>query len=59
MEANVSRLRTLATAALALAKPFPIEGMVTKVPAVPGLGIEIDEAKVARFACDLEEADRA
>jgi muconate cycloisomerase len=42
-----------------LAKPFPIERMVAKVPAGPGLGIEIDEAKVARFARDLMEADRA
>jgi muconate cycloisomerase len=42
-----------------LAKPFPIERMVAKVPEGPGLGIEIDEAKVARFARDLVEADRA
>jgi L-alanine-DL-glutamate epimerase-like enolase superfamily enzyme len=33
--------------------------MVAKVPAGPGLGIDIDESKVARFARDLAATDRA
>jgi L-alanine-DL-glutamate epimerase-like enolase superfamily enzyme len=33
-----------------LKKPFPIERQVALLPASPGLGIEIDEEKVKRFA---------
>lgn len=33
-----------------LAKPMAIERQTVKVPTTPGLGIEIDEAKVAAFA---------
>jgi len=33
-----------------LAKPMAIERQTVKVPATPGLGIQIDEAKVAAFA---------
>jgi muconate cycloisomerase len=42
-----------------LGKPFPIERTVAKVPTGPGLGIDIDESKVARFARDLATTDRA
>jgi muconate cycloisomerase len=41
-----------------LTKPFPIERMRAYVPSGPGLGIEIDERKVARMAQELIEADR-
>lgn len=33
-----------------LAKPFPIERQVARVPAAPGLGIDIDEATLRRYA---------
>ena len=33
-----------------LARPLPIERQVARVPAGPGLGVEIDEAKLKRFA---------
>lgn len=33
-----------------LKKPFPIERQTARVPAGPGLGIEIDEAKVRKYA---------
>ena len=33
-----------------LKTPFPIERQVARVPAGPGLGIEIDEAKVRKYA---------
>ena len=36
-----------------LAVPLPIERQVARVPAGPGLGAVVDEAKVARFALDL------
>ncbi len=36
-----------------LAAPFPVERMTAMVPAAPGLGITIDEAKLARFALAL------
>ena len=36
-----------------LAAPFPVERMTALVPSAPGLGIAIDEAKLARFALDL------
>src|SRR5690606_20122000 len=36
-----------------LARPLPVERQVAKVPQGPGLGIEIDEAKVRRFALEL------
>jgi muconate cycloisomerase len=36
-----------------LARPLPIEGQVARVPTGPGLGIDIDERKVARFAQPL------
>ncbi|MEO8080627.1 MAG: enolase C-terminal domain-like protein [Caldimonas sp.] len=35
-----------------LATPLPIERQVARVPAGAGLGVTIDEAKVARFALD-------
>jgi len=41
-----------------LARPFPVKGQTAYVPDGPGLGIEIDEDKVARFAEDLVRADR-
>ncbi|MCP5372242.1 MAG: mandelate racemase [Hyphomicrobiales bacterium] len=37
-----------------LAKPYPMDGMRALVPDGPGLGIEIDEDKVAAFALDLK-----
>ena len=40
-----------------LRTPFPFEGQRALGPDAPGLGIDIDEAKVARFARDLVEAD--
>ena len=36
-----------------LAAPFPVERMTAMVPSAPGLGITIDEAKLARFALAL------
>ena len=36
-----------------LARPLPIERQVAHVPAGPGLGVAIDEAKVERFRLDL------
>ena len=36
-----------------LARPLPIERQVARVPAGAGLGIEIDEAKLKRFAIDV------
>ncbi|HVL59401.1 MAG TPA: enolase C-terminal domain-like protein [Burkholderiaceae bacterium] len=42
-----------------LAQPFPIERMRAYTPTGPGLGIEIDEDKVARMAQDLERAQAA
>lgn len=36
-----------------LARPLPVAGQVAQVPTGPGLGIEIDEDKVARFALAL------
>jgi len=33
-----------------LAKPFPIERQTARVPDAPGLGIEIDEVKLKRYA---------
>ena len=36
-----------------LAEPLPIVRQVARVPAGPGLGVVIDEAKVARFALEL------
>ena len=33
-----------------LKHPFPVERQTALVPSGPGLGIEIDEARVARFA---------
>jgi muconate cycloisomerase len=36
-----------------LARPLPIERQVALVPPGPGLGIEVDEDKVRRFALDL------
>ncbi|MGQ0651254.1 MAG: mandelate racemase/muconate lactonizing enzyme family protein [Betaproteobacteria bacterium] len=35
-----------------LARPLPIERQVARVPAGPGLGIEVDEAKLARFSLE-------
>lgn len=40
-----------------LAEPFPMQGQRALVPAKPGLGITIDEEKVARFAEDLRRAE--
>ena len=40
-----------------LAKPFPMDRKRALVPKGPGLGIEIDEAKVSRFVRELIEAD--
>jgi muconate cycloisomerase len=37
-----------------LARPIPREGEVVPVPTAPGLGIEIDEQKLARFALSVE-----
>ncbi|MDQ6638746.1 MAG: mandelate racemase [Pseudomonadota bacterium] len=36
-----------------LQEPLPIERQVARVPAGPGLGVTVDEAKVARFALEL------
>jgi muconate cycloisomerase len=36
-----------------LAQPLPIERQVARVPTGPGLGVAIDEAKVARFRLEL------
>ncbi len=36
-----------------LAEPLPIERQVAKVPTAPGLGVVVDEAKVAKFALNL------
>lgn len=36
-----------------LAEPIPMPGMRVRTPSGPGLGITIDESKVARFARDL------
>jgi L-Ala-D/L-Glu epimerase len=36
-----------------LAQPLPIRGQVAYVPDGPGLGVEVDEAKVRRFALPL------
>jgi muconate cycloisomerase len=41
-----------------LAQPFPMQGQRALVPTGTGLGIDIDEDKVARFAEDLVRADR-
>jgi len=35
-----------------LATPFPMAGQSALVPTAPGLGIEVDEAKLARFRLD-------
>ncbi|MDP6875935.1 MAG: enolase C-terminal domain-like protein [Alphaproteobacteria bacterium] len=35
------------------AAPFPMEGQTALVPQGPGLGIEVDEDKLAKFALDL------
>lgn len=40
-----------------LADPFPMDGQRALVPEGPGLGISIDEDKVARFARELAQAD--
>jgi muconate cycloisomerase len=37
-----------------LARPLPIERQVARVPPGPGLGVEIDEAKLKRFALKEE-----
>ena len=37
-----------------LGEPLPIERQVARVPAGPGLGVVIDEAKVATFALSLQ-----
>jgi muconate cycloisomerase len=36
-----------------LARPLPVERQVARVPAQPGLGIEIDESRLQKFALDL------
>ncbi|MFP6774316.1 MAG: enolase C-terminal domain-like protein [Alphaproteobacteria bacterium] len=36
-----------------LAAPFPMQGQTALVPDGPGLGIEVDEDKLAKFALDL------
>lgn len=41
-----------------LAEPFPMQGQRALVPTGPGLGITIDEDKVARFAEDLRRAEQ-
>lgn len=40
-----------------LAEPYPMDGQRALVPSGPGLGITIDEEKVARFAQELRDAD--
>ena len=40
-----------------LAEPYPMDGQRALVPSGPGLGITIDEKKVARFAQELRDAD--
>ncbi len=37
-----------------LATPFPMEGQAALVPDGPGLGIEVDEDKLAKFKLDLD-----
>lgn len=37
-----------------LAAPFPMEGQAALVPDGPGLGIEVDEDKLAKFKLDLD-----
>jgi muconate cycloisomerase len=37
-----------------LARPLPVERQLARVPAGPGLGVEIDEAKVRKFALDIQ-----
>lgn len=37
-----------------LANPLPVERQVAKVPGGPGLGVEVDEAKVRKFALDIK-----
>ena len=37
-----------------LKTPLPREGQQALVPTAPGLGVEMDEDKVARFALDLD-----
>jgi muconate cycloisomerase len=37
-----------------LAEPLPIERQIARVPAGPGLGVEIDEAKLRQFAIEPE-----
>lgn len=37
-----------------LARPLPVERQVARVPAGPGLGVKIDEAKVKKFALQLQ-----
>jgi len=36
-----------------LAAPFPMDGQTALVPDGPGLGIEVDEDKLSKFALDL------
>lgn len=36
-----------------LARPLPVERQVARVPAQPGLGVEIDESRLQKFALDL------
>ncbi len=37
-----------------LARPLPIERQLARVPSGPGLGVEIDEVKLRRFALDIQ-----
>ena len=37
-----------------LAKPLPVERQVARVPQGPGLGVELDEAKLRKFAFDMQ-----
>jgi muconate cycloisomerase len=37
-----------------LAEPLPIERQIARVPAGPGLGVEIDESKLRQFAIEPE-----
>lgn len=37
-----------------LARPLPVERQIARVPTGPGLGVEIDDAKVKKFALPLQ-----
>ncbi|HEX5477139.1 MAG TPA: enolase C-terminal domain-like protein [Burkholderiales bacterium] len=37
-----------------LARPLPVERQVARVPAAPGLGVEIDESKLRKFALNVQ-----